>query len=183
MQWVTRPAALISDKCGLLIVGLLSPSRNTLETAHATANAVRPALHQGYTDTFRTTVTKLSYKVSTSASHLQDKGCSKCGKQYVDVTKTALQKRFTSHRSDIKHNRTRKPVAAHFNQDGHSMEDLTIMVIEKILKDTVSSRSKRERYERYWINKLKTKTPNGMKLIMHGFHKIIELLHISYDNN
>jgi len=87
-----------------------------------------------------------------------------CGIQYVGMTKNALQKQFTSHRSDIKHNRTWKQVAAHFNQDGHSMEDLTIMVIEKIPEHDVSSRKKREGYERHWINELKTMTPNGLNL-------------------
>ena len=78
--------------------------------------------------------------------------CSKCGIQYVGRTKNALQKRFTSHRSDIKHNRTWKPVAAHFNQDGHSKEDLTIMVIDQ--EDDVKKLRKRERH---WINELETK--------------------------
>ena len=90
--------------------------------------------------------------------------CSKCAIQYVGMTKNALQKRFTSHRSDIRHNRTRKPVAAHFNQDGHSMEDLTIMVIEKIPEHDVSSRKTCEEYERHWINELKTKAPAGLNL-------------------
>jgi len=32
-----------------------------------------------------------------------------------------------------------KPVAAHFNLPGHSMEDLTIMVIEKIWREDTTS--------------------------------------------
>ena len=82
--------------------------------------------------------------------------CSKCGIQYVGMTKNALQTRFTSHRSDIRHEENTS-VAKHFNQDGHSMEDLTIMIIDQ--ED--SDKKLRER-ERYWIKKLKTKAPHGL---------------------
>ena len=78
--------------------------------------------------------------------------CSKCGIQYVGMTKNALQKRFTSHRSDIKNKKKTSSVAKHFNLPGHSMEDLTIMVIDQ--EDDVKKLRKRERY---WINELKTK--------------------------
>ena len=77
--------------------------------------------------------------------------CSKCGIQYVGRTKNPLQKRFTSHRSDIK-NKKQTSVAEHFNLPGHSIEDLTIMIIDQ--EDNVKKLRKRERY---WINELKTK--------------------------
>ena len=74
----------------------------------------------------------------------------------VRKTKNALQNRFTSHRSDIK-NKKKTSVAKHFNQDGHSMEDLTIMITDQ--ED--SDKKLRER-EKYWIEKLKTKAPHGL---------------------
>ena len=77
--------------------------------------------------------------------------CSKRGKQYVGMTKNPLQKRFTSHRSDIK-NKKETSVAEHFNLPGHSMEDLTIMIIDQ--EDDVKKLRKRERH---WIDELETK--------------------------
>ena len=77
--------------------------------------------------------------------------CSECGIQYVGMTKNALQKRFTSHRSDIRHEE-KTSVAKHFNLPGHSMEDLTIMIIDQ--EDDVTTLREREGY---WINELGTK--------------------------
>ena len=53
-------------------------------------------------------------------------------KQYVGETENALHVRMNSHRSNIKHQRLEKPVAKHFNSTGHSLEDLSIYIIEKI---------------------------------------------------
>ena len=69
--------------------------------------------------------------------------CSKCDIQYVGMTKNALQKQFTSHRYDIK-NKKETPVAKHFNLSGHSMEDLTIMIIDH--EDDVKKLREREKY-------------------------------------
>ena len=109
------------------------------------------------TDTFKSKATGESYTMSISVT-CKTKGvvylieCSKCGIQYVGMTKNALQKRFTSHRCDIK-NKKKTSVAKHFNLPGHSKEDLTIMIIDQ--EDNVKKLRKRERD---WINKLETKT-------------------------
>ena len=59
--------------------------------------------------------------------------CRKCQKQYVDSTKNALHIYLNGHRHDIKQKKSQKfAVAKHFNRRWPSMEDLTIMVIEKI---------------------------------------------------
>ena len=74
--------------------------------------------------------------------------CKKCAIQYIGETENALRVRLTGHRSDIKHRRTDRPVAKHFSLPDHSMEDLSIMVIQKIYrKDT----NYRRRKESHWI--------------------------------
>ena len=73
------------------------------------------------------------------------------------MTKRALHKRFNEHMSDIRNKRTRKSVAAHFNLPGHSMEDLTVMII-----DQDDNAKKLRNQERDWIYKLRTKAPNGL---------------------
>ena len=126
--------------------------------------------HIKTTDRFRSAVTKRPYKVRTSAT-CKTEGtvyliqCRRCCKQYVGMTKNALHIRFNSHRSDIRNKKTQKSaVAKHFNLRGHSMNDLTIMVIEKIPKRDVQTRRGREKHERKWIGTLRTLDPLGMNL-------------------
>ena len=122
--------------------------------------------HIRATDTFRSTVTSQSYKVHTTATcktknlvYLIE--CRKCNKQYVGETENALHIRLNGHRSDVKTKKMEKPVAAHFNLPGHSMEDLTIMVFEKIWREDVQLRRRRESY---WIHHLRSVVPEGMNL-------------------
>ena len=62
-------------------------------------------------------------------------------KQYVGKTQNPLHIHLNGHHFDIKNNKTEKSVAAHFNIPGHSLSDLTILVIEKVrtLDPTVNS--------------------------------------------
>ena len=122
------------------------------------------------TNTFRSTKGPYtrSYNVCTSAN-CKSRGvvylieCKKCHKQYVGSTKNALHIRLNSHRSDIKNKKTQKSaLAKHFNLRGHSMNDLMIMVIEKIPNGDVQTRRGREKHEREWISTLHTLDPHGM---------------------
>ena len=72
-----------------------------------------------------------------------------------------LHIRLNGNRSDIKNTRTEKPVAAHFNLVGHSIDDLTIMVIEKINRNDASHRKKKESY---WIKTLRSMAPEGFMI-------------------
>ena len=138
-----------------------------METAHACNNRrCKTCQHIKVTDTFQSTVTGQSYTVLTSATcktknlvYLIE--CRKCRKQYVGETENALHIRLNGHRSDIRTNKTEKPVAEHFNLPGHYMENLTIMVIEKIRKDDVQLRRRRESY---WIHHLRSMAPEDLNL-------------------
>ena len=85
--------------------------------------------------------------------------CTKCRVQYVGESETALHIHMNGHRSDIKHCRLEKPVAKHFNLPGHSIDELTILVIEKIYRDNASFRRLKESL---WIQTLWTLAPNGL---------------------
>ena len=88
--------------------------------------------------------------------------CNRCGQQYVGETGQALHCRLNNHRADITHCRTlEKPVAAHFNSGEHSVEDMRVMVIERLRKDDPVLRKIRESR---WIGTLDTSSPNGMNL-------------------
>ena len=80
---------------------------------------------------------------------------------YVGKTENALHIQMNDNRSDIKHQRLEKLVAAHFNSEGHSLRDLSIFVIEQIHREEASySRAK----ESYWIQTLQLLAPEGLNL-------------------
>ena len=87
--------------------------------------------------------------------------CRRCAIQYVGETENALHVRLTGHRSDIKHRRIEKPVAKHFSLPDHSMEDLKLMVIEKIHREDSEYR---KRKESRWIEMIRSRTPDGLNL-------------------
>ena len=65
----------------------------------------------------------------------------KCSKQqYLGETENVLHIHLNGHRSNIKTRKMENPVAAHFNLPEHSMEDLTIIVIEKTWTEDVKLR-------------------------------------------
>ena len=76
-------------------------------------------------------------------------------------TENPLHIRMNGHRSDINTRKLDKPVAAHFNQPDHSLNDLRVMGIEKIHTNSGQWRKQRESY---WIFTLDTMTPKGMNL-------------------
>jgi len=78
--------------------------------------------------------------------------------QYVGETQNPLHIRLNGHRSDIRNKRLEKPVAAHFNTPGHSTDDLSIMVIEKMKSEDPDLRKS------YWIHHLQTLSPSGLNL-------------------
>ena len=61
--------------------------------------------------------------------------CKKSAIQYFGETENALRVLLTGCQSDVKHRRTDRPVAKHFLLPDQSMEDLSIMVIEKIYRE------------------------------------------------
>ena len=88
------------------------------------------------TDEFSSQKTGQSYKVKFCASckffnivYLST--CRRCGLQYMGETSQPPHARINGHWSDIAHRRTDvSPVAEHFNSSGHSVSNMTVMVIE-----------------------------------------------------
>ena len=87
--------------------------------------------------------------------------CRRCGLQYVGETGNPLHTRMNGHRSDIRTGKIEKPVAAHFTQLDHSLEDLQVMGIQKIYREDPTLRKLRESY---WISTLGTMAPTGMNI-------------------
>ena len=68
---------------------------------------------------------------------------------------------MNGHQSDIKHQHLENPVAAHFNSEGRSPQELSIFVIEQIHKEEASYRRVKESY---WMQTLWSLAPKGLNL-------------------
>ena len=79
--------------------------------------------------------------------------CQKCGRiVYVGKTKNRVMDRFYGHRADLKEEEEEKPIH-HFKKEGHSMEDIKVVVLERVQgKDDVY----RTIRERWWMNRMGT---------------------------
>ena len=56
--------------------------------------------------------------------------CKKCGQLYVGETCRMLKERFREHRRNVLNGRRDNEVATHFNDNGHSVEDMGVMGIK-----------------------------------------------------
>ena len=68
---------------------------------------------------------------------------------------------MNGHRSDVKNRRLQKPVAKHFNLVNHSLEYLSIFIIEEVHRSDAGFHKAKESY---WIQTLPSMTPEGLDL-------------------
>ena len=88
--------------------------------------------------------------------------CKKCHCQYIGETKRQLNERFGEHRRSIlNHHQLSNPtpVSLHFNQPGHSINDVHLIPLELMRSTHDSVRKAREAH---LINKAKTLHPLGI---------------------
>ena len=88
--------------------------------------------------------------------------CKKCHSQYIGETKRKLNERFGEHRRSILNHHqllNPTPVSLHFNQPGHSINDVQLIPLELIRSKRDSVRKAREAH---LINKAKTLHPLGI---------------------
>ena len=87
--------------------------------------------------------------------------CKRCNMQYIGQTNQQVSKRMNSHRFDINNYDDQgyaTNVALHFSSDSHSLDDFRCAPI-----DIVNNEMDRICKETYWIHKLDTHHPKGMK--------------------
>ena len=82
--------------------------------------------------------------------------CKKCGLQYTGETSQTTNKRLRAHVSTIN---TKKdtPVANHFNNRGHSKEDISLTIVDQEFR-----KNRRLRLEESWMLILDTRSPSGI---------------------
>ena len=80
--------------------------------------------------------------------------CIKCDQVvYIGETGTTLYQRAMNHLSSIRNNRHGTPLAQHFNEKGHTIDDFKIVGVEVPREDNVVYRRLRETV---WIKRMKT---------------------------
>ena len=84
--------------------------------------------------------------------------CLRCASTvYVGETERELGERMIEHLRDVRLGKD-KPINSHFGEKGHSQEDLTFAVLEKVYE---AKRIERQIREARWIKRLGTTRPDG----------------------
>ena len=108
--------------------------------------------------------------------------CTSCNKQYVGQTKKRLQERFVTHfyniegskrkttkskPSSMRNNKFDDPIGRHFKLPNHNgLNSIHIHILQFISapSDSVPGQTLRDEWERKWIHRLKTISPQGLNL-------------------
>ena len=88
-----------------------------------------------------------------------------CAQQYVGETKREYKYRMAEHMRDTWLKRD-KPVATHYNEIGHSFENMLFEIIQIILTGPEDEKStpRRRSCEKYWIYQLHMLKPLGLNV-------------------
>ena len=68
---------------------------------------------------------------------------------YIGETERRFYDRFQDHRGYVNRNDTSQPAGQHFNQPGHSVDNMLPTIIERIFPE--NNKTLRLRRESYWI--------------------------------
>ena len=72
--------------------------------------------------------------------------CSKCYSKYIGETERELKDRISDHKTYIRSEKLNQPVGEHFNLPGHSIDNLTVIILEKVKVNNELYRKEREKY-------------------------------------
>ena len=95
------------------------------------------------------TATNFSVEINTEVN-CQTKGriycitCKKCNVQYIGQSKKSLQDRFANHRGYVTNRDFSQPTGRHFNSRGHSISDMSVVIVEKVFREDRIFREERE---------------------------------------
>ena len=72
--------------------------------------------------------------------------CNKCYSKYIGETERELKDRLSDHKTYIRSEKSNQPVGEHFNLPGHSIDNLTVIILEKVKVNDELYRKEREKY-------------------------------------
>ena len=64
--------------------------------------------------------------------------------QYIGTSKHSAQARISQHVGYIRNKNLSQPTGKHFNLRGHSLSDMSFVILEKVMSDDVLLREERE---------------------------------------
>ena len=70
--------------------------------------------------------------------------CKKCMMQYIGTSKLTAQTRLSQHAGYIRNKNLNQPTGKHFNGRGHSLSDMSFVILEKVFSKDVLLREERE---------------------------------------
>ena len=116
-------------------------------------------------DTITSTVTghthKIRQHIHCNASNLiYVITCNTCKKQYTGQTSNKLRRRINNHKSAIRRPDTEESVGAHFQEPGHTINDLKVQVVE-LIPTGPEQRKRLDRAESFWMRRLQTHATTG----------------------
>ena len=71
--------------------------------------------------------------------------CLQCKAQYIGESEKSLATRFGQHKGYVRNKKFDQATGAHFNQRGHCITDMQVMIIEKIHSTDGAYRKEREK--------------------------------------
>ena len=82
--------------------------------------------------------------------------CKKCMLQYIGTSKLTAQARLSQHVGYIRNKNLNQPTGKHFNGRGHSLSDMSFVILEKVYsKDTLLREERESHYIRLFNTKYK----------------------------
>ena len=70
--------------------------------------------------------------------------CKKCMIQYIGTSKLTAQARISQHAGYIRNKNLSQPTGKHFNGRGHTLSDMSFVILEKVFSNDVLLREERE---------------------------------------
>ena len=72
--------------------------------------------------------------------------CKKCKQKYIGESEKKLKIWFSQHKGYVENYHLNQSTGAHFNQGGHSSEDMSITILEQVKSKDPIYRKEREKY-------------------------------------
>ena len=73
--------------------------------------------------------------------------CDKCiNIKYIGETERKFKNRISEHKGYITNNIYTQPTGEHFNEPGHTLSDMKVIIIEKVRKNDTTYRKEREKF-------------------------------------
>ena len=70
----------------------------------------------------------------------------RCKMKYIGETHKQMKDRFEEHKNYVKQKKFKYPTGEHFNLPGHSVNNMKIIIMEKVKETNVFYRKEREHY-------------------------------------